>query len=413
MGFLAKLTLACAAIANAEIKMTPACAATSCAGGFGVVFLGAFAANEAHHANHPTTVLPPADEMQSVMMSLEFKNGSRYLSTKQLDEMVASGVVETAIASVLEEQYQVSAAVELAESRKAIPTSRKLKSQKKISEEQSYSTSVQCASNYGTDEICCNQPGTPSTTANQCPVQYPACSDYVFNNHWGTCVSSASAGCYSSAVAGTINCAQLPCFNQNTGYSSLQDAESACNANSDCMYIMQFTDGDWYLRSADDLSTQGGAFLAGDGNFILTRTCPAAATPMPSVLKFNVACKSTFWYAGTSGTSGTCYTALAHFYCRCTSSQGCPEFSGRVGKLLSGPVLSTNMIEAEPITAIADQTNLLALNAAIEATRAGQDWCSNWSPNLKLELALNPPLTGCQTCGIDCDGCNPFGPGYA
>ena len=157
----------------------------------------------------------------------------------------------------------------MAESRKAPPTSRKLKKQQ-------YSTSVQCASNYGTDEICCNQPGTPSTTANQCPVQYPACSDYVFNNHWGTCVSSA--GCYSSAVAGTINCAQLPCFNQNTGYSSLQDAENACNANSDCMYIMQFTDGDWYLRSADDLSTQGGAFLAGDGNFILTRkACPPAA----------------------------------------------------------------------------------------------------------------------------------------
>jgi len=311
--------------------MTPACAATSCAGGFGVVFLGAFAANEAHHANHPTTVLPPADEMQSVMMSLEFKNGSRYLSTKQLDEMVASGV-ETAISSVLEEQYQVSAAVELAESRKAIPTSRKLKSQKKISEEQSYSTSVQCASNYGTDEICCNQPGTPSTTANQCPVQYPACSDYVFNNHWGTCVSSA--GCYSSAVAGTINCAQLPCFNQNTGYSSLQDAESACNANSDCMYIMQFTDGDWYLRSADDLSTQGGAFLAGDGNFILTRTAcpPAAATPMPSRLQFKAACtpwsprmspgQTKAWEEG----QGQCEQDLKMLYCRCVSTQGCPEF---------------------------------------------------------------------------------------
>ena len=65
---------------------------------------GAFAANEAYHANHPTTVLSPADEMQAVMMSLEFKNDSRYLSTKQLDEMVASGVVETAIASVLEEE---------------------------------------------------------------------------------------------------------------------------------------------------------------------------------------------------------------------------------------------------------------------------------------------------------------------
>ena len=46
---------------------------------------------------------PTPDEMQAVMMSLEFRNDSRYLSTKQLDEMVASGVVETAIASVLEE----------------------------------------------------------------------------------------------------------------------------------------------------------------------------------------------------------------------------------------------------------------------------------------------------------------------
>ena len=66
---------------------------------------GVFAADEAYRANHPTTVLSPAaDEMQAVTMSLEFKNGSRYLSTKQLDDMVASGVVETAIASVLEEE---------------------------------------------------------------------------------------------------------------------------------------------------------------------------------------------------------------------------------------------------------------------------------------------------------------------
>ena len=70
---------------------------------------GVFAADEAYRANHPTTVLSPAaDEMQAVMMSLEFKNGSRYLSTKQLDDMVASGVVETAIASVLEEEVSWS-----------------------------------------------------------------------------------------------------------------------------------------------------------------------------------------------------------------------------------------------------------------------------------------------------------------
>ena len=73
-------------------------------------------------------------------------------------------------------------AVDVVSSRKAILSSRKLQA-----EDQS---SVQCASNYGTSSICCGQAGTPSTPVHQCPSNYPTCTDYVLDSHWGTCVSA-------------------------------------------------------------------------------------------------------------------------------------------------------------------------------------------------------------------------------
>lgn len=167
----------------------------------------------------------------------------------------------------------------MAESRKApTTTSRRTNNNKKeqqfetqqillplICSECSDPTSVQCASNYDTDEICCNQPGTPSTTVNQCPVQYPACLDYVFNSQWGTCVSNP-----------------LP---------------------------------------ADDASSAGTLLLL----------------PMPSVLKFKLACASVDIHEGSpwgQKASKDCELQLKSFYCRC-ASQGCPEFAKKVLNILS------------------------------------------------------------------------------
>lgn len=46
-----------------------------------------------------------------------------------------------------------------------------------------------CAADYGKDEPCCGQGGTPVSPKYQCPAAQPICVDYVFNHHLGHCTS--------------------------------------------------------------------------------------------------------------------------------------------------------------------------------------------------------------------------------
>ena len=53
-------------------------------------------------------------------------------------------------------------------------------------------SSTNCASDHGTNSICCGQKGTgyPSQAQNICPSDYPVCQNYVYNSKWGTCWSN-------------------------------------------------------------------------------------------------------------------------------------------------------------------------------------------------------------------------------
>jgi len=175
---------------------------------FLIVFFGSWAGYEAFSANHPTPVVvspitpvvvsqnndkqitadsveAPPGTSSTITFKLELStldNSTqeiRPLLTKEMDQLIASKVLETSVASVLGIE---PTAVDVGSSRKTMPSSRKLQAEDP--------SSVQCASNYGTSSICCGQAGTPSTPVNQCPSNYPECTDYVLDSHWGTCVSA-------------------------------------------------------------------------------------------------------------------------------------------------------------------------------------------------------------------------------
>jgi len=55
---------------------------------------------------------------------------------------------------------------------------------------------TQCAGNYGTNVPCCSQEGTGTVSPQyQCPQSKPNCVNYVYNEHWGTCVAACDGGC--------------------------------------------------------------------------------------------------------------------------------------------------------------------------------------------------------------------------
>eukprot|EP00039_Didymoeca_costata_P020924 m.342867 g.342867 ORF g.342867 m.342867 type:complete len:745 (+) comp21934_c0_seq1:76-2310(+) len=52
----------------------------------------------------------------------------------------------------------------------------------------------QCGADFNTTTPCCGQPGDPVTPEFQCPEDYPICTDYVFDHHYGHCVSTVPCG---------------------------------------------------------------------------------------------------------------------------------------------------------------------------------------------------------------------------
>ena len=49
-----------------------------------------------------------------------------------------------------------------------------------------------CAANYGTTSPCCGQPGKPVAPQYVCPAGAPACSGYLYDQHYGKCGAAAA-----------------------------------------------------------------------------------------------------------------------------------------------------------------------------------------------------------------------------